>query len=52
MEQCDVMIADDNYFDLLAGESRTILIQLRNSYCVDGFEIRAWNAESTTGVRC
>ena len=45
MEQCDVMIADDNYFDLLAGESRTMLIRLRNSYCVDGFEIRAWNAE-------
>ncbi len=46
MDQCDVMVAGDNYFDLLAGESRTILIQLRNSSCVDGFEVRAWNASS------
>jgi len=46
MEQCDVMFADDNYFDLLAGEPRTVFIRLRNSSCVDGFEIRAWNAES------
>ena len=52
MEQCDVMIADDNYFDILAGESRTVLIRLRNSSCVDGFKVHAWNTESTTGVRC
>ena len=46
MEQCDVMVAGDNYFDLLAGESRTVLINLRNISCVDGFEVRAWNADT------
>ena len=46
MEQCDVMVAGDNYFDLLAGESRTVLIQLRDFSCVDGFDVRAWNADT------
>ncbi len=44
MKQCDVMIANDNYFDLLAGESRTILIECRNPLQITGFEIRTWNS--------
>ncbi len=43
MEQCDVMDASDNYFDLLAGESRVMRIQLRRSCGVTGFQVRAWN---------
>jgi len=36
---------NDKYFDLLACESRTVFIQLRNSSNVEGFKIRAWNTE-------
>jgi len=45
MEQCDIMDTSDNYFDLLAGESRTICIQLRDPCRVAGFQVRAWNGE-------
>jgi beta-mannosidase len=38
-------VADDNYFDLRAGEVKTITLKLSAGLSVDNISLKAWNAE-------
>jgi len=50
MAQPDTMNISDNYFNLPAGQSRTLNIHLRNPSRVKGFKLHSFNAKpvSTT----
>ena len=48
IEQRDAIEASDNYFDLLADETRTVVLRLHDPARVTGLTVRAWNAEAVS----